>query len=92
MRRVFEFECGCPACGEGLMSDEERGRSEKRLLQLRRLKERLKGGYREGEGREQSDEDREARRALLKRMAELSREEGLWETADRLDKALEAET
>ncbi|GAA5925955.1 hypothetical protein JCM3775_005161 [Rhodotorula graminis] len=83
MRRVFEFECCCPACGPGTMSDDERRASEKRLLQLRRLKERMACEV------GPSDEDREARRALLGRMAALSREEGLWETADRLERVLE---
>ncbi|GAA5994550.1 SET domain-containing protein [Rhodotorula paludigena] len=81
MRRVFEFECCCPACGPQV-GDGERAKSERRLLQLRRLKERMGGD-------EDAQED-EARRETLRRMALLSREEGLWETADRLEKALEA--
>jgi len=83
MRRVFEFECCCPACAPDAMSDDERRASEKRLLQLRRLKERMAGDV------GPSEEDRAARKALLGRMAALSREEGLWETADRLERVLE---
>ncbi|BGP20888.1 hypothetical protein JCM10213_003386 [Rhodosporidiobolus nylandii] len=81
MRRVFEFECGCPACAEegmGGMGAEERGRSERRLLQLRRLKERV--DWSEGA-------DKKARGELLRRMAGMAREEGLWETAGRLEKS-----
>ncbi|GAA6030660.1 hypothetical protein JCM8097_006259 [Rhodosporidiobolus ruineniae] len=79
MFRVFEFECACDACAGVGMSEEERKASERRLLQLRRLKEQLKGT--------EEDEDSEARAATLRRMAKLSREEGLWETAERLEKA-----
>ncbi|BGP39354.1 hypothetical protein JCM10450v2_003305 [Rhodotorula kratochvilovae] len=82
MRRVFDFECGCPACEPG-MDDEVRRVSERRLLQLRRLKERMLGS-----AEPVTEEDREARRALLGRMAQLSREEELWETADHLEQAL----
>ncbi|GAA5909557.1 hypothetical protein JCM6882_003454 [Rhodosporidiobolus microsporus] len=84
MLRVFEFECACEACGEGGKSDEERRTSERRLMQLRRLKERIDWTAAGAEG-----EDAEARRSTLQRMAELSREEGLWETAERLERSLE---
>ncbi|GAA5819998.1 hypothetical protein JCM3770_006820 [Rhodotorula araucariae] len=84
MRRVFDFECACPACGPG-MSDEVRRASERRLLQLRRLKERMTGTP-----PPVTEEDREGRRALLGQMAALSRDEELWETADQLERSLAA--
>ncbi|GAA5828492.1 hypothetical protein JCM11251_000819 [Rhodosporidiobolus azoricus] len=94
MERVFEFVCACEACrdfGEEVEGEEreqieeKRRKSEKRLMQLRRLKERIDwtadvGGKREGE-------DVQARRTTLRRMADLSREEGLWETAERLERS-----
>ncbi|GAA5851939.1 hypothetical protein JCM8547_000105 [Rhodosporidiobolus lusitaniae] len=76
MLRVFEFECACSACA---VEGEEREKSERRLMQLRRLKERLKGT--------EEDEEDEGRRSNLRKMAELAREEGLYETAERLEKA-----
>ncbi|CEQ40562.1 SPOSA6832_02202 [Sporobolomyces salmonicolor] len=82
MKRVFEFECACGACGDRVGEDERRA-SEARLLELRRLKARI-GGW-EHEGLES-----EGRRRVLGRIAELARAEGLWETAQRLEKALEA--
>ncbi|GAA6007567.1 hypothetical protein JCM10207_006389 [Rhodosporidiobolus poonsookiae] len=82
MLRVFEFECACDACAGVGMSDEERAASEKRLLQLRRLKQRMGGT----EGDEQSD----GRKATLRKMAGLAREEGLWETAERLEQSVSA--
>ncbi|GAA5875771.1 hypothetical protein JCM1840_003512 [Sporobolomyces johnsonii] len=81
MKSVFEFECACDACGDGVGEDERRA-SEKRLLEMRKLKARI-GGW-EHEGRES-----EGRRRVLGRIAELAREEGLFETAMRLEKALE---
>jgi hypothetical protein len=79
MLRVFEFECACDACKGVGVSEEERRESEKRLMQLRRLKERLKGS--EGEG------DSVARTANLKKMADLAKEEKLYETEERLETA-----
>ncbi|GAA5970396.1 hypothetical protein JCM11641_001693 [Rhodosporidiobolus odoratus] len=81
MKKVFEFECGCFGClGQELggMGEEERKGSERRLLRLRGLKERIDWSE-EGDG--------ERRRETLRKMAELAREEGLWETADRLEKS-----
>jgi hypothetical protein len=79
MLRVFEFECACDACSGHGMSEEDRRKSEKRLMQLRRLKERMRGV-------EVGEADL-GRVANLKRMSELSREEKLYETAERLEQA-----
>ncbi|BGP31419.1 hypothetical protein JCM10296v2_003183 [Rhodotorula toruloides] len=84
MLRVFEFECCCEACDNGRVGPEMRRESEKRLLRLRRLKERI-GWTEEGRAAEQTD----GRTEVLREMVELSRQEGLWETADRLEKAIE---
>lgn len=84
MLRVFEFECCCEACDDARVGPEVRRESEKRLLRLRRLKERI-GWTEDGRAAEQT----EGRKDVLREMVNLSRQEGLWETADRLEKALE---
>ncbi|GAA5861088.1 hypothetical protein JCM3774_002188 [Rhodotorula dairenensis] len=81
LRQVFHFECCCVACDDRNVTPAERAASERRLLRLRRYKEQIGGT--DGGAEEQSDE----RRAVLRTMAKLSREEGLWETARRLDEA-----
>lgn len=81
LRQVFHFECCCVACDDRNVTPAERALSERRLLRLRRYKEQI-GGTGSG-GTDQSDE----RRNVLRTMAKLSREEGLWETARRLDEA-----
>jgi hypothetical protein len=83
LRQVFHFECCCVACDDRSISSAERAASERRLLRLRRYKEQI-GGHDRAE--QLSDE----RRNVLRTMAGLSREEGLWETAQRLDKAAAA--
>ncbi|BGP54872.1 hypothetical protein JCM8202_003381 [Rhodotorula sphaerocarpa] len=83
MRQVFHFDCCCVACDDQNVSSAERAASEKRLLRLRRDKERISaGGATEG-----SEEDEARRKERLREMARLAREEGLWETAQRLEKA-----
>ncbi|BGP24051.1 setdomain containing protein [Rhodotorula toruloides] len=84
MLRVFEFECCCEACDDTRVGPEARNESEKRLLRLRRLKERI--GW-TGESRTAGQTD--GRMEVLREMVDLSRLEGLWETADRLEKAIE---
>ncbi|GAA5937170.1 uncharacterized protein JCM15063_002830 [Sporobolomyces koalae] len=81
MQRVFGFACACDACErEGNALQE----SETRLLQLRRLKEKIGGGHTE----EAEGEMTEGRRTALRKMAEISKEEGLYETAQRLEKVI----
>lgn len=79
MLRVFEFECACDACSYFEVSDEARAESEKRLMQLRRLRERIRGS--------EVDAEDVGRIANLKRMSEIAREEKLYETAERLELA-----
>lgn len=83
MRQVFHFDCCCVACDDSSVSPAERVASEKRLLRLRRDKERISAGA----ATEGSEEDEARRKERLREMARLAREEGLWETAQRLEKA-----
>lgn len=80
LRQVFHFECCCVACDDRNISSAERAASERRLLRLRRYKEQIGGT-------DYAEQDSVERRNVLRTMANLSREEGLWETAQRLDKA-----
>ena len=80
LRQVFHFECCCVACDDCNISSTERAASERRLLRLRRYKEQIGGT-------DYVEQDSDERRNVLRTMANLSREEGLWETAQRLDKA-----
>jgi len=83
MERVFGFECGCDACESYGQSLEETEESERRLMKLRRLKERI-GGFIEPSGRMT-----DGRKQVLQTMSLLSREEGLFETAQRLEAVVE---
>lgn len=85
MERVFGFACCCDTCERVGQTEEEAGESERRLLQLRRLKERIGGGY---GAQDEEGKMNEGRRKALKTMATLSREEGLYETAQRLEKVI----
>ncbi|GAA5986816.1 hypothetical protein JCM10908_000909 [Rhodotorula pacifica] len=80
LRQVFHFECCCVACDDNTVSPAERIASERRLLRLRRYKEQIRGA-------EDGTNSSEERRNVLRTMAKLSREEGLWETSERLEKA-----
>ncbi|GAA6019939.1 hypothetical protein JCM11491_006713 [Sporobolomyces phaffii] len=85
METVFGFACRCDACERFGSTDAESRASERRLLQLRRLKERIApGAHDEPGGRPMTA----GRRATLEQMAVLSREEGLFETAQRLEKVI----
>lgn len=75
---MFGFTCTCDACHGWATDVKSRLESEQRLLRLRRLKEGLapvRGG----------------REWTLGEMARLSREERLWEVADRLEEQVRLE-
>ncbi|GAA5993416.1 hypothetical protein JCM5350_006871 [Sporobolomyces pararoseus] len=85
MERVFGFACCCDACERVGVTDEESRNSERRLLKLRQLKERIGGG----DGEENEDgKMTQGRREALKKMSQLSKDEGLYETAQRLEKVI----
>ncbi|GAA5904606.1 uncharacterized protein JCM6883_003839 [Sporobolomyces salmoneus] len=85
MEKVFGFACCCDACERVGMTEDQVRESEKRLMKLRRLKERIAGGY---GAKNEHGRMSEGRRKALKEMALLSREEGLYETAQRLEKVI----
>jgi hypothetical protein len=85
MERVFGFACCCDACERRGMTEVDARESERRLMKLRRLKERIGGGY---EVRDGNGKMSEGRKGTLREMAELSRQEGLYETAQRLEQVI----
>lgn len=79
MLRVFGFQCCCTACNLWDSDDELRKASDRRLLHLRKLKERIYGDF-SGD-----------KTSVLEKMEQLAREEKLWEVAERLKVQLGAE-
>jgi hypothetical protein len=78
MQRVFGFECSCDTCDEWELSEAAKEESEARLVELRRLKEKMGG-------------EKENREGVIKEMERLARLEKLWEVADRLKERLRVE-
>ncbi|KAM0789043.1 hypothetical protein ACM66B_003108 [Microbotryomycetes sp. NB124-2] len=78
LERCFHFACLCDACTEWLRDPVKLKESNRRLLQLRRLKESLAG-------------EQGGRHRTLSSMVRLAREERLYEMADRLEEQLNQE-
>ncbi|KAK4055466.1 hypothetical protein OIV83_000012 [Microbotryomycetes sp. JL201] len=78
LERCFHFSCLCDACQDWLSDPAKMKESNRRLLQLRRLKESLSS-------------DKGGRHHTLSNMIKLARDEKLYEMADRLQEQLDQE-